>query len=118
MPCYANHSDPVVAYSAYCSGHMRAVSRVRGHENSIVAFDQIPTVDIVNESVAIIVNAVAGNLARVHPCVRREVRVREVYARVYYGNHKIVAARSNIPSSRRGDICGRLPLNYRLRRGI
>src|SRR5262249_3078872 len=64
-PVHPCHSDPVVARGADRPGDVRAVCvDVRG---VAVVVDEVVTVDVVHEAVAVIVDAVPGDLAGVGP---------------------------------------------------
>ena len=52
-----------------------------------VVVDEVPSVEVVDVAVAVVVDAVAGNLAGVGPDVGLEVGMVEVDARVNDGHH-------------------------------
>ena len=80
VPVHARHADAVVADAADGAGAVRAVVVVV--HGVVVVVREVPAVDVVDEAVGVIVDAVAGDLARVRPGVGRQVGVRVVDAGV------------------------------------
>src|SRR5262249_24139846 len=72
-PGNAGDADAVVAHPRDGAGDVRAVAVVV--ERFVVVRDEVPAVDVVDEAVAVVVDAVAGDLARVGPDVGGEVGV-------------------------------------------
>src|SRR5258705_1141934 len=63
----------------------------------IVAIYKVPAVYVVYEAIAIIVNAVAGGLSRVHPGIRSQVLVLKINSCVQHHSNDVVAARGDVP---------------------
>src|SRR2546423_15378625 len=75
------------------------------HVGLVVA--EVPAMHVINITVAIVVNAIAGDLARVGPDVGGEVFVGDVDAGIDDGNNHVIAAGGDVPGARRTDVCGR-----------
>jgi selenocysteine lyase/cysteine desulfurase len=84
----ADDANAVIADSGNGSRYMRSVAKLIGHVRSGLlrfeataflvrpcAMSEVPTVHVVDEPVAIVVNAVARNLTGVRPHVRGQIRV-------------------------------------------
>ena len=61
--------------------------------------------NVVDIAVVVVVDAVAGHFARVHPQARGEVRVRQIDATVDDGDHHARRAGHHVPRRRRLDLC-------------
>ena len=86
LPVHAGDPDTVVAGRADGAGYVRAVpalgtGRCRGRVGIVV--DEIPTVHVIDESVQVIIHAVAGKLLLVHPDVRLQIGMVERNAVVH-----------------------------------
>jgi hypothetical protein len=88
-PGQAGDAHAVVAARRDDARDVRAVAVVVG--GIAVAVDEVGPVDVVDDAVGVVVDAVAGHLAGVGPQVRREVAMREVDAGVDH-RHGDVAA--------------------------
>src|SRR6185436_11058126 len=77
----AGDADPVVPARGDDAGDVGAVAVVVGRVPAAV--QQVDPVDVVDEAVAVVVEPVVGDLARVRPEVGRQVAVREVDTRVH-----------------------------------
>ena len=102
FPVHPGHADAVVASRADRPRHVRAVVVVV-HRVAVVA-DEVVAVHIVDVSVLVVVDAIAGNLTRVHPHVRLEVRMVVIDAGVDDGDDRLAAAGGDVPGGRRLDI--------------
>src|SRR5712664_685438 len=60
--------------------------------------NEIPTVNIVNEAIVVIINSVAGNLSRILPNIVFKVRMVDIDSFVDHSNDDTSAAGSNLPS--------------------
>src|SRR2546423_913138 len=111
LPVYAHNANAIVANRSDCSRHVRAV-RVRSvvarrtcidmvvaanRPVAQVAGYEVPSLYVVNESVAIVVNSVTSNLAGIRPYVRLQIRMIDVYAFVNYANDYVAAAVCDVP---------------------
>ena len=81
---------------------MRTVSLVV-HGVAIVV-DEVVSVNIVDESVAIVVQSVAGDFAGIGPDVGGQIVVRVVDARVDHAHNDIAAAGRNAPGGAGVDV--------------
>jgi hypothetical protein len=70
----------------------------------VVAIDEVPAADVVDLAVAIVVGLVAGDLTRVAPDVRRQVRVIPGHAAVDHGHHGRRTPLVAVPRLRRVDV--------------
>src|SRR6185503_2546541 len=79
VPIHTDHAGGVVSLSADRAGHMSAV-RVSGGiiEDRAVVVYKIPTIDVINKSVAVVVDVVTGNLAGVYEDVVLEIAMLNV----------------------------------------
>src|SRR5260370_19203994 len=77
-------------------------------EYLIVIVKEIPSINIIYESVGVVIDAVARYFTGVDPGVGRQIRMRKLDAGVSNGNDNIVDAGSNIPRLWRLDVCSRL----------
>ena len=115
-PGEAGDADAVVAAGRDDARDVRAVAVVVG--GVAVAVDEVGPVDVVDDAVAVVVDAVAGHLARIGPQVGREVAMGEVDAGVDHG-HGDVAARDLRPRAggAHGPVALQRPLVGELRVG-
>ena len=102
LPGHTRDTDAVVASSGDGPGAVGPVSVVV-HGIGIVV-DEVPTVDVVDEPVAVVVEAVAGNLAGVGPHVVDQVGVEVIQSRVDDAHLDVLVARVGVPSQRRLDL--------------
>src|SRR5689334_22080747 len=70
----------------------------------IVAVGKIPSVDIIDESVSIIINAIPCNFGGICPCNPLKVRVRKIEARIQNSNGYSRRSTKNVPKVRAADI--------------
>ena len=70
IPAHATYADAVVALGTQDAGYRQAMG-VGGHLVAVVF--EIPAEGVVNKAVAIVVDAVAGDFAGVHPDVVAQV---------------------------------------------
>ena len=106
-PVHARDTDAVVARGADRAGDVRAVPLVV--EGVAVAVREIPAVHVVDEAVAIIVDAVARHLARVAPHVRGEVGMAVIDARVDHRDDDRAGPGRDIPGPCGVDVGARDP---------
>ena len=59
--------------------------------------DKVPTVDVIDVTVPIVIDPVVGNLAGVDPDVSLNVRVAEVKTRIDRCNHDVRTAGGQVP---------------------
>ena len=78
-PVHTNHACSVIALSSNCPGHMSSVSIRNAVVNSIVVVDEIPAIDVIDVSVAVIVDTIRY-LVRIHPDIFIQIRMRNLYA--------------------------------------
>ena len=100
-PVHAYHALAVVAGCGDCPGDMGAV-RVHVHRIAVIV-GEVVSVDIVDVSVAVVINVVAGDLSRVGPDVRDQIGVRVVDTGVDYTHHD-AATGLDVPGFNRIDI--------------
>ena len=62
-----------------------------------IVMEEIPAVNVVNKSIPIVINSVAGNLARIRPDVRLQVRMIYVNAFVNHSDDHVAAPCSRVP---------------------
>src|SRR5438132_13205375 len=104
MPSDSGYAFSVVAHRSYRSSHMCTVAEFgSGTEGLVVAIKKVPAVYVVDKTVAIIVNAFAGNLSRVHPCISSQVFMLKVNSCVQHHAHDVVAACRDVPRRRPSD---------------
>ena len=96
LPGHSHHPDAVVAQRADSAADVRAVA-VIVHGIAAVG-DGVDAVNIIHKTVAIIINPVAGNFARIHPHVVRQVLVRIAHAGVNDRHDDGARRVLNIPS--------------------
>src|SRR5262249_47084256 len=89
------HADPVVADGPDRARYVRPVPVVV-HRVAVVVDEVIP-VHVVNKTVPFVVDAVAGDLARVGPDVRGQVRVVVIDPGVDDRDHHVPAAGADVP---------------------
>ena len=94
-PIDAGNADAVVAHRADGARDVGAVAVVV-HRVSIVV-EEIVAADVIDVAVAVIILAVAGDLARVGPDVGLQVGVVVVDAGVYDGHHRLAGAGGFVP---------------------
>ena len=99
-------ADPVVAHGPDDAGHVRAV-RVIVHRIAVVTHE-IVTVDVVHIPVAVVIQAVAGDLAGIDPDVGLEVGMEVVNARVDDGHPDGSGVGYHGPRLRGADVVVRL----------
>src|SRR5262245_41523900 len=91
----ADHADSVIADGGDGARHVRAVPvlilRV------VVVGEEIPAVDVVDEAVVVVVDAVAGDLAGIRIDVGGQVRVSEINAAVQHADDHRAAAGGDVP---------------------
>ena len=92
---YTDHANSVSAHSANCPGHMRTV-RIVVHRIRI-AVKGIDTVNIVNITVAVIINTVSSNFTWVNPRVICKVFMIVVNTRIDNADDHIAITGCNIP---------------------
>ena len=102
LPVHARDSGAIVADRADGAGHVRAVRVVVEHVGGVVG--EVPTVDIVDIAVAVVVDAVTRRLAGVAPDVRREIGVVVVDAGVDHGDDHGPRSGGDIPRRRGIDV--------------
>ena len=95
IPGHARDADAIVAYGADGAGDVRPVTVVI-HRVGVVV-DEVPAVDVINIAVAVVINRVSRDLARVRPHVCSKVGMGVVDARVYDADDDRAAARADIP---------------------
>ena len=66
-------------------------------EHSIVVLMKVPTMNIVYEAIAIVIDAVAWDLAGVCPNVVAQILVIDINATIQHADHDRAAARRNVP---------------------
>ena len=101
-PAHARHARPVVAHAADGARAVRTVLVVIHRE--VVIVHEVPAACVVDESVAIVIDPIARDLARIRPHVRRQIRVCVVDARVDHAHLHRGAARAHLPCLRRIDV--------------
>src|SRR5205085_11006363 len=79
---------------------------------------EIPTMYVVNEAVTVVVNAIACDLARIHPDVGSKVWMIDVHAGVNHADGDVAAARRDVPSLLGTDVCAGCARSERARRRI
>ena len=90
VPIDAHHALTIVALAANRPRHMGAVRIGRAVVNSRIVVEEVPTVDVVNKAVTVIVNTVGGNLERIDPDVVAKVRVVDLNAFVDDTHHHLL----------------------------
>ena len=105
-PCvrsYAGDSQPVVVFSGGRPGHVRAVEveviRVAGW-SATRAVHEVGPAEVVDNAVGVVVDPVAGHLARIAPEVRDQVGVGEIDTGVHHRDHLARAPRG-VPRAER-----------------
>ena len=101
VPAHPRDARAVVAHRADGARHVGAVARAV--HRVVVLVHEVPAVDVVDEAVAVVVDAVAGDLAGVPPHVGVEVGVAVVDARIDDG-HDECRARDRMPGLGRIDV--------------
>jgi hypothetical protein len=94
-PSHAHHAAAVVAHRTDGAGHVRAVAVVV--HRVAVAVGEVVAVHIIDVAVAVVVNTIAGDLARVRPDVRGEVGVRVVDTRVDHRDDHVGGLGDGVP---------------------
>ena len=89
-PVDTHHAKRVIADRADRPRAMRSVKMVV--VRIVVVIDEVPPIDVVHVPVAIIVDAVARDLARVRPQVRHQVFVSAVDTRINHRHHNVAVA--------------------------
>ena len=102
LPIDAHHADAVVAHRTDRARHVRAVAVVVHRVGIIIG--EVPAHHVVDEAVAVVVDAVAGHLAGIAPGVGREIRVVVVHAGIDDGDNHAARASGRVPRLRRVDI--------------
>ena len=74
------------------------------HRIAVVA-DEVVPVDVVDESVAIVVDSVAGHLSRIRPDVCGQVGMAVIHTRIDHGHYDAGGAGGEVPRLRGIDIC-------------
>ena len=69
-----------------------------------VVVGEVPAVDVVDEAVAVVVDAVTGHVARVVPGIGRQIRMVVVHAGVDDGHHHAAGAGGRVPRLRGIDV--------------
>ncbi len=92
----ARHSNRVVLRRRDDPGARRPVAVVV--VGVVVAVREVPAVDVVDVAVAVVVDPVAGDLARIRPRVRRKVGMRVVEPRVHHRDDDRRIALDRVPS--------------------
>ena len=107
VPVDAGDTVAVVAARTDRAGHVRAMTgEIAGR---VVGVDEIPATDVVDPPVAVVIDAVSGDLAGIAPDVRRQVRMVVRDSAVDDGNRDRGAAGRRVPRLRRVDIGVRRP---------
>src|SRR5205814_8544457 len=104
-PIHAHDPDPVIANGADGSGHVRGVVvditlipacyRIAAGivKHMIVVVCKVPSIDIVDKAVAVVVDSVAGNFAGIGPDICGQVRMSNIDAFIDYSDDDASAAR-------------------------
>ena len=95
LPIDPHHADAVVAHRADRARHVRAVTVVVHRVGIVVG--KVPTQDVVNEAVAVVVDAVPCHFARITPGVGSQIGVVVVHARVDDGDDHAAGAGGRVP---------------------
>ena len=101
-PVHADHAGAVVAGAGDGPGNVSAVAVVV-HRVAVVV-DEVVSVDVVDEPVAVVVDSVSGNLAGVGPDVGGQIDVIVVHARVDHSDHDVAASGGDVPGFCRVDV--------------
>ena len=110
VPVHAHHAQRVVADRADGPGDVRAVPEVVGRvatqtrERPAASGEDVEAVHIVDVAVAVVIDSVARNLARVDPDVGGQILVRRFDAAVDHHDHHGGASGCEIPGQRRLDV--------------
>ena len=95
LPVDAHHTTAIVAHRTDRASHVGpvtvAVLRI------IVIGDKVPAADIVDKAVAVVVDAVACDLAGVPPDIGSQVGMADVNPRIDDTDHHTAGARGDIP---------------------
>src|SRR5262249_42153650 len=91
LPVHAGDADAVVAHGADGAAGVSAVAA--GILWRVVHFIEVPAVDVVDVAVSVVVDAVARDLAGVHPDVGSQVRVIDLHAGIDVGDDEVRVAR-------------------------
>src|SRR5262249_38854679 len=102
VPVDPGDADPVVADGPDRPGDVGAVAVVV-HRVRVIVGEVVP-VDVVAVAVAVVVDAIARDLARVGPDVRGQVRVVVVDAGVNHGDDGVAGAGAGVPGLRGVDV--------------
>ena len=86
-------ADTVIIFGGDDTGNERPVAADVGEV--VVLIQEIPTVDIVNEAVVVVINAVTGDFFGIFPDILRRVRMGHVQARIDDGDNDIFLVRVN-----------------------
>src|SRR5215831_8841637 len=71
---------------------------VDGIEHLIVIVEKIPSIYIVDETVPVVIDTVAGNFAGINPGIGCKILMSQLHAGIRYADDNAVVARCNIPS--------------------
>ena len=63
-----------------------------------IVANEVPTIAVVDKSIAVVVNSIASNLVRVNPDVVIEVAMADVDSGINHGNNNAVTAVPSLPS--------------------
>ena len=102
VPINTRHAGPAVARCCRDSGDMRAVT-VLVHRVGIAAAG-VDAEHVIHEPIAVVVDAVACSLARIHPHAVRQVGMRVVHSRIDNRDHHARRIRADVPRFGRIDI--------------
>ncbi len=80
VPTHTGHAGAVAADAADRAGHVGAMIVADAVVDGVVVRVEIPAADVVDVSVAVVVDAVSCGIERIQPHVGREVRMVEVHA--------------------------------------
>ena len=87
-PAMPGDADAVVDPRGRDPRHMRPVAVII-NQMSVIAIREVPAVDVIDEAVGIIIDAVVRDLPRVGPDTRRKIRVIRVDTSIKYGDDDI-----------------------------
>ena len=106
-PGDAGHAHIVAAAGANDAGNMGAVPVII--HGIAGAGDGINAMDIVDVAVVVVIDAVAGNFARIVPHVRHQIFVGVAHARIHHRDQHVRSRALKLPSVRRMNICASRP---------
>ncbi len=105
LPCHSRDCVGVVALTAYGAGAVSCMP-VGGWivEHSVVVVREVPTIHIVDEAVAVIIDAVIRHFTGISPDVVCKVVVTDIDARVDHRYQHRRSISAHAPGLRRADI--------------